>query len=357
MTSRRKIRVLVVDDSTFMRKALRRMLTSDPAIDVVGDAADGPSALSEILRLHPDVVTMDVRMPGMDGLTLLRKVMAQCPTPVLMVSAVTQEGGAVTLGALEAGAVDFIDKSACHTMMDILDIADDLVNKVKVLSRVDAHRLQRNIRHRATKPPAPRPVVEVSGPDSPPTHVVVIGASTGGPVALESIIRELPPPFAGAILVAQHMPEGFTRSLADRLDQHTPWRVCEAEQGEPIRSGGVYVAPSGYHLTLRFDDGSYRVRLSRDPKDTPHHPSVDVLFENVARTWEHKLLGIVLTGMGRDGEQGVKAIVAHGGRVVAQDEETCVVFGMPQVAQATGCVDELLPLSKMAVEIGRFAES
>jgi two-component system chemotaxis response regulator CheB len=352
---RRPISVVVVDDSAFMRKALKRMLASDAALEVVGDAADGPHALEIIARLRPDVVTLDVNMPGMDGLTVLRRVMQETPTPVLMVSAVTQDGGAVTLQALELGAVDFVDKSACHTMMDIVEIAETLINKVKVVAGVDLRRIASLLPAQPALPPRREPAAEPG--DAVPTHLVAIGSSTGGPIALETILQALPAGLPAAVVVAQHMPPGFTRALADRLNGQTRVHVTEAEEGELLRAGWVYIAPAGYHLVLRRGEDGVRAHLTRSPQDSPHHPSVDVLFGSVAEEWRGPLMGVVLTGMGADGSEGIKRLRARRAVVLAQDEASCVVFGMPRAAQLTGCVDRMVPLLGVAGEIVQFAQS
>lgn len=362
--ARRKISVLIVDDSAFMRKALKRMLASDPEIRVVGEAADGGEGVAAVKRLRPDVVTLDIRMRRMDGIQALKQIMREVPTPVLMVSAVTQEGGAETLRALEAGAVDFIDKSSCHTMMDILEIADTLVQKVKVLSGVDVQKLGP-----ARPEPAPTPKrtpVEAApeagaaeavpiGATDRPMHLVVIGSSTGGPMTLEAILTGLPSSYPGAILVVQHMPKGFTRSLADRLDSQAAIHFKEAEEDDLIRPGTIFIGPSGYHLKLKQDGHQHRVWLTRSPRDTQHCPSVDVLFQAVAETWSGPTLAIVLTGMGTDGSSGVRAIKRGGGVVLAQSEETCVVYGMPNAAYNTGCVDRMLPRGQFARAILEFS--
>ncbi len=353
---KKKISVLVVDDSAFMRKALKRMIRSDPMLRVAGDAKDGLEAVEKVKRLRPDVVTLDVKMPGMDGLQALKRIMSESPVPVLMVSSLTGEGGEVTLNALEMGAVDFIDKSSCYTTMDILNIAESLVKKVKVVAGVDLKKVVESKPTPITEAPAlpPLPALPVRIRDEKPTHVVAIGASTGGPMSLERILTPLPASYPGAILVVQHMPVGFTRSLAERMNQQCPMEVKEAEEGDLILPGRIYIAPGGYHLKLRRFKETYRVLLSKSPRDTLHCPSVDVLLESVAETWHGRMLGIILTGMGQDGTQGVKAMKKKGGIILAQNKETCVVFGMPKTAQMTGCVNQMVPLNLMSGEIYRF---
>lgn len=351
--AKRKISVLVVDDSAFMRKALKRMLRSDPAIRVAGDAKDGLEAIEKVKRLKPDVVTLDVRMTGMDGIEALSRIMEENPTPVLMVSSLTSEGGNVTLKALEKGAVDFIDKSSCHTAMDILDIADSLVQKVKVIAGVDMKKLA-ELAPASAPAMRPAPISPVSDDTGLPSHVVAIGASTGGPMSLEKVLTALPQEYPGAILVVQHMPVGFTTSLAERMNQQCPMEVKEAHEDDPVIPGRIYIAPGGYHMTLRRSRDKFAIALGKNPRDTQHCPSVDVMMESVAKTWPGKMLAIILTGMGADGVKGIAAVKDRGGSVLAQNEATCVVFGMPRAAYLSGCVDRMVPLNHVSREIYSF---
>jgi two-component system chemotaxis response regulator CheB len=351
---KRKIGVLIVDDSAFIRKALKRMLMSDPIINVVGVARDGIEALEKVKHLKPDVVTLDIKMPLMDGLTTLEHLMKENPIPVLVVSSLTRDGGGVTLKALEAGAIDFIDKSSCHTIMDILDIADSLVQKVKVLAGVDLKKVLKIPREQLS----PKAILTSTSAPSPafiqPAHLVVIGASTGGPLALEAILTKLPGEYPGAILIVQHMPLGFTLSFAERLNDLCALRVKEAQEDDYILPGHVYIAPSGYHLKIKSSTKATHVILSKFPHDMLHRPSIDVLFESVGCEWKGKLLAVLLTGMGADGVQGIKAVKQRGGKVIAQDEVTCVVFGIPKAAQQSGLVDAMVPLDRISQRILRF---
>jgi len=350
----KKIRVLVVDDSAFMRKALQRMLSSDPMITVIDTAADGEEGFEKAKALLPDVVTLDVRMPGMDGLTALKKIMSDCPVPVLMLSSLTNEGGEVTLRALDLGAVDFIDKSTANTAMDILSIAGDLISKVKAVAGVDARKMVR----RAAAPET----AETAGLAGPAVkraatfarggfEVVAIGASTGGPPALQGILVEMPKDLPAAVLVVQHMPIGFTASLAARLNSLSSLEVKEAVDGDLALPGRCLIAPAGSHMTLRRDHTGFSVRISQEPEGLLHRPSVDVLMESVAKEAGGKALGIILTGMGADGARGIKAMHDAGGRTIAQDEATCVVYGMPKVAVDLGGVDRSLPLDGVPAAI------
>jgi len=340
------IRVLVVDDSAFVRQALTRMLAAAPDLDVVGTAADGQEGVQKVLDLRPDVVTLDVKMPRLDGLEALRQIMARCPTPVLLLSSLTSEAGDVTLRGLELGAMDFIDKSSVQGNMNLLNLADELVAKVRALASVPRARLVQ----------APPPLPAAAPPRARGRHVraevVVIGTSTGGPPALQQIIPRLPQQLAASILVVQHMPVGFTRSLAERLDQRSLLPVREAEDGEPLVAGLVLVAPAGRHMKLRRRAGQApRIWLDDEPKNALHRPSVDVLMASVAKACGAQALGIVLTGMGADGVEGLRAIRDAGGRTLAESEESCVIYGMPKAALEAGVAERAVHLARMADEI------
>jgi two-component system chemotaxis response regulator CheB len=336
------IRVVVVDDSAFVRQALSRMFGAAPDVEVVATAVDGADGVEKVCELRPDVVTLDVKMPRMGGLEALRRIMAECPTPVLLLSSHTSEGAEITLRGLELGAMDFVDKSSVQGHMNLLGLADELLAKVRALANVPRERLER---------PLPmRPALAPAGHDQQ-ADVVVIGTSTGGPSALQAIIPRLPRGLAGAILVAQHMPAGFTRSLADRLDQRSAIPVREAQDGEPVQRGSVLVAPGGLHMKVRKRGGQARVWLDTEPRSTLHRPSVDVLMASVAKAYGARSMGIILTGMGADGVEGLRAIREAGGRTLAESEETCVIYGMPKAAVEAGVVDRTVPLPLMADEI------
>jgi two-component system chemotaxis response regulator CheB len=335
------IRVLVVDDSAFVRKALARMLGDAPDIEVVGTAVDGQDGLEKALILRPSVITLDVKMPRVDGLEALRRIMSECPTPVLLLSSLTSEGADVTLRGLELGALDFVDKSSVQGHMNLLGLAEELRAKVRALAGAQ----RRPAGGRAA--PRPRDAEPLPGQ----TRVVVIGTSTGGPAALQAIIPRLPPNLAVPILVVQHMPLGFTRSLAERLDQKSALVVREARDGEPPQPGRVLIAPAGRHLKLRRVHGEPRLWLDQEPEDALHRPSVDVLMQTAARVYGQGVLGIVLTGMGSDGVEGLRAIRAAGGLTLAQSEDSCVIFGMPKAALEAGVVHRAVPLARVPDEI------
>ena len=342
------IRVLIIDDSTFVRQALARMLTSDPGIEVVGTATDGNDGHAKACALRPDVITLDVRMPNMDGLEALRRIMQDCPAPVLLLSSHTREGADVTLRGLEIGAMDFVDKSSVQGPMNLLGLAEELISKVRALASVPRARVA------AALLPRPWPEkVAARGPArvSHGAEVVVIGTSTGGPPALQAIIPRLPADFRSPVLVVQHMPIGFTRSLAARLDSRSVLNVREAEDGEALAAGSVLVAPAGRHMKVRRRRSDVQVWLDDEPRSALHRPSIDVLMTSVAGVYGARVLGVVLTGMGSDGVEGLRAIREAGGRALAESEETCVIYGMPKAAAEAGVVDESVPLDRMADQI------
>jgi two-component system, chemotaxis family, protein-glutamate methylesterase/glutaminase len=338
------IRVLVVDDSAFVRQALVRMLGGAPDIEVVGTAVDGKDGLEKALALRPDVVTLDIKMPRMGGLEALRRIMTECPVPVLLFSSLTSEGGEITLRGLELGALDFVDKSSVQGHMNLLDLAEELKAKVRALAHVPRDRVHPMDGKPAEQAPLPPPHVRGA-------EVVVIGTSTGGPPALQAIIPKLPPGLSSAVLVVQHMPVGFTRSLADRLHSRSAVPVREAQDGESVAPGVVLIAPAGRHMKVRRRGPVTKVWLDDEPRSALHRPSVDVLMASVAKVYGPRSLGVVLTGMGSDGVEGLRAIRSTGGRTFAESEESCVIYGMPKAAVEAGVVDRSVPLARMADEI------
>jgi len=337
------IRVLIVDDSAFARQALLRMLKTDPEISVVGMAADGHEALERIRELKPDVVTLDVQMPRMSGLEALERIMAEQPVAVLLLSSLTQEGGEVTLRGLELGAMDFVDKSSAQGSMNLLSLATELKAKVHALAGVPLERV------RARVPLRQRPRVAATARRQ--VDLVVIAASTGGPTALQAVIPRLPEGLPTAVLVVQHMPAGFTRSLAERLDSRSALPVREAEDGELVTPGHVLLAPGGRHLKLRRRGTRVKIWLDEEPRSALHRPSADVAMAAVARVYAARTVGVVLTGMGSDGTEGLKAIREAGGHTLAEHEDTCIIYGMPKSAIEAGVVDQAVPLPRMADEI------
>ncbi|HEX8318810.1 chemotaxis-specific protein-glutamate methyltransferase CheB [Longimicrobium sp.] len=323
-------RVLLVDDSAFVRRATERMLGPLPGVTVVGGARDGEEALAQVRALRPDLVIMDVEMPGMDGMAALESIMRECPTPVLLLSSHTQAGAEITLRALEAGAVDFMDKGA-GTGMDIHALAPLLREKV-------AAALRARTAPRAAPPHPPRPSSSRAGATASAARqgryeVVAIGSSTGGPRALAELVPALPAGFAAAVVIAQHMPHGFTETLAERLDRRSPLHVAEARDGDPVVPGTVLIAPGGRQMAVkRAADGTLSIRLWDDPASL-HKPCVDTLFDSVARAAGSAAVGVVLTGMGNDGAEGLARIRAAGGRGLVESARTAVIDGMPAAAR------------------------
>jgi len=334
------IRVLIIDDSAFVRQALQRMLREDPELEVVGVASDGKQGVEKVLELKPDVVTLDIQMPRMGGLEALERIMAENPVPVLLLSSLTRQGADVTLRGLELGALDFVDKSSVGSM-SILSLGEELRAKIKAIARVPASRLVARSRE------------PISGPAREKTGVeaVVIATSTGGPPALQAIIPRLPASLQAAVLIVQHMPQGFTRSLAERLALRSALPVREAQDGDVVTSGQVLIAPAGLHMKLRRRGERVKVWLDEEPKGSLHRPSADVLMASAAKAYGPKALGVILTGMGSDGVQGLRAIREAGGPALAESEETCVIYGMPKAALEAGVVDRSVPLHRIADEI------
>lgn len=346
------IAVVVVDDSAFMRRAIQKMLEKEPEIRVVGAAASGEEGIAMVERLHPDVITMDVEMPGIGGLEAARAIVSRRGPPIIMVSALTRDGAETTLRALEAGAVDFIPKPD-SAQIDIVNVQRELVEKVKHFGSRGAYlramrettRIARAAIDAATARVSAAPPPRAAARTSPGAFTcVAIGTSTGGPVALSQILPKLPAGFPIPIVVVQHMPPGFTRPLAERLDATSKIDVVEGVDGMPLAPGLAIIAPAGKELRLRRGSGGVRVVLDDDPRASLHVPSVDVMASSVADVFGAGSLAVILTGMGHDGVAGLKVIKARGGFVLGQDEATCVVYGMPRAAAVAGLVDRVVPL-------------
>ena len=340
---RRPIRALVVDDSATMRKTLSAILSRDPGIEVVATAVDGLAALRKLARFRPDVVTLDLEMPGMDGMDVLREMVALGEAPVLVVSAYTPRGADLTLTALSLGAVDAVVKPGSGSNGGVEALASELLAKVHAVA---GRRWRRPPGVRITDTAAVKPLRRILHPGAART-VVAVGVSTGGPAALNFLIPRLPAELPAAMVVVQHMPVGFTEMLAQRLDQASAVSVREARDGEPLRNGTVLIAPAGRHIRVRHLEPEPIVLLSGGPAVSGHCPSVDVLFHSVAAEFGRRSVGVLLTGMGEDGASGLLAIRRMAGRTLAQDEESSVVFGMPRAAILRGAVDQVLPLERM----------
>lgn len=352
------IRLLIVDDSLFMRNLISRIATADPTISVVGTARNGIEAVRLTKELHPDVITMDVEMPEMDGLQAVTKIMSECPTPILMVSSVTQAGAQQTMEALHRGAVDFLPKPAGSVSPSLLHMRDELIQKIKLAAKTSTRTLQLPKRLPAiasaglTKPHKAQDTPSLAVPSLRFNQIVAIGTSTGGPRALEQVIPFLPASLPAPVLVVQHMPPKFTASLADRLNGVSPLTVVEAEPDLPLTAGTVYIAPGGYHMAVEHRNDKYYLCVHEQPPRNGHRPSVDVLFDSVASLLSLKRHLVIMTGMGSDGALGMLAAKRAGASTtIAESEETSVVFGMPKAAIALQCVDFVLPVSKIAAKI------
>lgn len=340
MGENRPVRVLIVDDSVVIRQLLKDILSRDNEIEVVGTATDPIDAYDKIVQMKPDVLTLDVEMPRMDGITFLEKLMRTHPMPVVMVSTLTRQGSEVTLKALEIGAVDFIAKPTESIFTGMSALSHEIVAKVKTAARARVRAHTEPVTPVATPLPAVR-----HGQGS--VHLIAIGASTGGPEAIRQVLQGLPaevPP----IVIVQHMPPVFTRSFAERLDRLCTVRVKEAEDGEPLEAGHAYIAPGDYHLQVTRNGLHYRAKVVQTVPVNRHRPSVDALFDSVVQTSRSSAIGILLTGMGADGARGLKKMRDTGARTIAQDEETCVVFGMPREAIHLGGAEFVLPLPQIS---------
>ncbi len=346
MNQKSQIRVLIVDDSAFMRTALSRMVGSDPGLWVAGTASSGNEALQRIPELNPDVITLDVQMPGLDGLQTLTRIMAEFPRPVIMVSSVTVDDADTTFQALGAGAFDYVPKQLSGASLDILDLREDLIAKIKAAAE---SRVAAPFQIMPRKPPQ---AVESrrAGSFSTP-EIVAVGISTGGPKALQDILPTFPADLPVPILVVQHMPVGFTAPFAKRLNDLCAVSIREATHAEVVKPGVVYIAPAGVHLTVERSHTQTAICLCDKAERQLHVPSVDVMMQSVASAFHSHAMGVIMTGMGADGAQGMSAIHREGGLTLGQDERSCAVYGMPRVCAEMGILDRVVPLAEIPGEI------
>ena len=337
------IRVLVVDDSLVMRKMISRMLSKDSSIEIVGTAVDGRDALEKVEALKPDVVTMDVEMPVMNGLEALKQIMAKDPIPVIIMSALTREGAEITMEALQLGACDFVTKDFANGSLAAKET--EMITKVKNVAK-------NKVRFLLRKLDIKKSTVAISPDRKVRREVLAIGASTGGPPALQHILTSLPKTFPVPVVIAQHMPKIFTQSFSQRLDAVSQLHVKEAEDKEPVKAGTVYIAPGNTHMAVRkrgrevyleFVDGTQYI----------YRPSVDLLMGTTAEVYERQSIGVILTGMGNDGLVGMRQMKEKNGYIIAQDEETCVVYGMPRAVVLANLANMVLPIDKISEEIMR----
>lgn len=355
------LRVLIVDDSAFFRRRLTDIFKADPQLEVVGTAGNGQEAIDRTAELKPDVITMDIEMPVMDGITAVRRIMASRPTPILMFSSLTHEGAQATLDALDAGAADFLPKTLEDISHDFAEAADVLRARVCAIARRGAARA------RTVPAPAPAPVPAAAPAAAPPRPravapaapagqryaILAIGASTGGPVALQTVLKRLVGQFPLPILVVQHMPAAFTGPFAQRLNQVCAVEVKEAQDGDILRPGLALLAPGGRQMVLDGHGAGVVVRIQDSEPSQHYRPCVDVTFGSVARHVAGRVLAVVLTGMGADGREGARLLKQTGATVWAQDEKSCVVYGMPAAIVEAGLADAVLPLDDIGERIGR----
>lgn len=341
----KKIRVLIIDDSALIRNLLTQIINSQPDLEVIGAAPDPLVAREMIRASDPDVLTLDIEMPKMDGLTFLEKLMRLRPMPVVMVSTLTEQGSDATFRALELGAVDYIAKPKMDIRNGMESYTDEIADKIRAASVAHVHRLEPSID--SSEPPAYTKSVKLSPQGTSTEKLIIVGASTGGTEALKDFLTKLPPDCPG-ILITQHMPPAFTRSFAERLDRLSKIHVLEAQGGERILLGHAYLAPGHSHLLLKKSGANYVTELSQAEPVNRFRPSVDVLFHSAARYAGSNAIGVILTGMGKDGAAGMLAMRQAGACNFAQDEASCVVFGMPKEAIAIGAAEEIVPLAEMS---------
>ena len=349
------IRVLVVDDSAFMRKALSLMIDRDPELEVIGTARDGEDGYHKTRDLKPDVVTVDIEMPRTDGLKCIELIMHHDPTPILVVSSLTTKGAKITLKALDLGAVDYIPKSQSYIALDITKIEAKLCEKIKIVANTPKRQKRPMTGKDSTTEPF---ILEASNKSkdyfdlsSHSVECIAIGVSTGGPPVLQKILTALPANFSIPILIAQHMPREFTKTFAERLDSLSELCVKEAENGEILAPGTVYIGKGGEHVLLRRRGHQIQVRVCAEPTNLLYHPSADVLFESLSEVYGAKAVGLILTGMGEDGLLGLKKMGTKGSVILAQSKASCVVYGMPRAAVEEGIVTKVLDINGLITSI------
>ncbi|MBU9720339.1 MULTISPECIES: protein-glutamate methylesterase/protein-glutamine glutaminase [Bacillaceae] len=361
------IKVMVVDDSAFMRKMLSDLIEQDGRIQVIATARNGVDALEKISKYNPDVITLDVEMPVMNGIEALKNIMARHPKPVIMVSSTTKEGADTTIQAMEFGAFDFIPKPSGSISLDIYKVQNDLNNKIVHAARTPLKILNKSNENNITTETDPNRLIESTRnfvvrennnnlPLLDSRMIVAIGTSTGGPKALQKILPEIREDFPAPILIVQHMPKGFTKSLSERLNKLSNITVKEAEDGEILKKGIAYIAPGGYHLKVRGVGTSVVVKLDQSPLMNGHRPSVDTMFYSLAQLKDQDVLAVILTGMGSDGTKGLKVLKESNKTIaLAESEATAIVYGMPRAAIESKYVDDVVTLNKVATTIEKYS--
>jgi two-component system chemotaxis response regulator CheB len=348
----KKITVVVVDDSAFSRRTITKMLEGIRDIEVVGYATNGEEGIQKVIALKPDLVTLDLEMPKMDGFTLLRILTTRFSMPVIVISALS--GADKVFKALELGAIDFVAKPSSSASKDLLLIRDDLHRKVLQVVGLKPgapRRAPRPAQEQAHQPDRSQSVHVADGTTPHPIDIVAIGSSTGGPPALQSIFSAFERQYPFAVVVSQHMPAGFTRAFAERLDRASRFDVKEAEDGDTVLPGRILVAPGGKNMVFEIHGGKVTARIVPPSATDRYVPSVDVMLESCASVYRNRMVAVILTGMGNDGSKGIRTVKEQGGYVIAESEETAVVYGMPREALATGVVDQAVPLHEVAREI------
>jgi two-component system chemotaxis response regulator CheB len=353
----KRIRVLVVDDSAFMRKSISYILESSGEIEVVGTARNGQEGFELVQKLKPDIVTLDVEMPVMNGLDTLKKIMTECPTPVIMLSSLTAEGTETTLKALSLGAVDFLTKDVVNISSGLANIQKDLIAKIKTIhnQRALAFRLSR-IHSKITEPKGFKAKPQLDNFIKPPFDIraILIGISTGGPLSLQKVIPEINKNLPVPVFIVQHMPPMFTKSLADRLDKMSSITVKEAEDNDQISPSTVYIGVGGKQMIAEKKSALTNIKITDKPTDTLYKPCVDVTLNSLIDIYGKHVLSIIMTGMGKDGYEATKRLKSLGGYSVAQDEDSCVVFGMPKAIVENNLADAILPLDSIAEQINKL---
>ena len=353
LTQKEKIRVLIVDDSAFMRVMISDMLKSDADIEVAGTARNGKEGLEKAILLKPDIITLDIEMPVMNGLEALVELMKLKPVPkVIILSSLSYEGGEAAIKAFELGALDYVVKPVRSLItIDAEQMREELINKIKSICWSKTGYFPQ-IKPEYKLPSVDKKVKHKSRSDEYLKYIVAIGTSTGGPKALQEVITKLPQDIPAAVLIVQHMPPGFTKSLANRLDSLSEINVKEAEDGDVLKSGWAYIAPGNYHMLVKsLKDNKYKILLNSEAPENGLRPSVNVMMKSVAETGHDNIIAVIMTGMGSDGSEGILEIKNAGGKTIAQDERTCVVYGMPKSAVNTGAIDTIAPLHGITGEI------
>lgn len=354
-----KIRVLIVDDSAFMRKILSDIINSNESIEVIGTAKNGKEAISEIKKIKPDVVTLDVEMPIMDGLTALKHIMNDTPVPILMLSSLTKDGADATIKALQYGAVDFIPKPTSIFKVNADEMKKHLIEKILIASKVKLKPKINYIQPSNTlnyRNKSKTTFNKLNINTNSLKKIIAIGTSTGGPRALQTILPSIPQNIDASLVIVQHMPAGFTKSLAERLNSISQIEVKEAANDDILLPGHAYIAPGDNHMKIIKENNNYKIKLTKDIPISGHRPSVDYMMDSIAKLNISNVIGVILTGMGSDGAKALKNLKNNNCYIIAQDEETCVVFGMPKAAIKLGIVDKVVPINKISEEIIKAME-